>query len=68
MASLTFTEGEILFCWYDAEGEKDVDDRVIARKYEEALGQPDLVSWLGEQLTEVYYEQSAKESHIARYG
>ncbi|HHN93361.1 MAG TPA: hypothetical protein ENK17_01210, partial [Anaerolineae bacterium] len=50
--NLTLDEVEEMFRWYERESGQVVEDEVIERVYYETRGQPGLVSWLGELLTE----------------
>lgn len=46
-----------MFHWYERESGQTVEQTVIDRVFYETQGQPGLVSWLGEQLTETEYNQ-----------
>lgn len=52
--NLTAAEVNGLFRWYESESGQRLDQSVIDRVFYETLGQPGLVSWLGELLTETY--------------
>jgi hypothetical protein len=52
--NLTADEVESMFKWYEQESGQTVEPAVIARVFYETQGQPGLVSWLGELLTETY--------------
>ena len=52
--NLTAAEVAEMYHWYERESGQTVAPSVIARVFEETQGQPGLVSWLGEQLTETY--------------
>lgn len=52
--NLTFAEVEAMFKWYEEESGQNVDQTVIERVFYETRGQPGLVGWLGELLTETY--------------
>lgn len=52
--NLTHQEVRGLFDWYSKESGQAVDADVIERLMYETAGQPGLVCWFGEQLTEVY--------------
>ncbi len=52
--NLTFEEVQSMFRWYENESGQDVDPVVVERIYKETRGQPGLVSWFGELLTEGY--------------
>ncbi len=53
---LTFGEVESMFKWYERESGQKVSEEVIDRIFHETRGQPGLVSWFGELLTEGYEE------------
>ena len=55
--NLTFEEVDSMFHWYERESGQTVEQVVIDRVFYETQGQPGLVSWLGEQLTETQYNQ-----------
>ena len=50
--NLTFEEVDYMFHWYEQESGQAVEQAVIDRVFYETQGQPGLVGWLGEQLTE----------------
>ncbi|MFQ5616115.1 MAG: AAA-like domain-containing protein [Anaerolineales bacterium] len=52
--NLTFPEVESIFQWYEQESGQRVEPEVIERAFYETQGQPGLVSWFGELLTETY--------------
>ena len=52
--SLTFAEVESIFKWFERETSCAVRQEVIVQIYNETLGHPGFVSWLGELLTEGY--------------
>jgi hypothetical protein len=52
--NLTFEEVEAMYRWYEQESGQTVEQAVIERVFYETQGQPGLVSWLGELLTETY--------------
>ena len=51
-----FTEEEVqdLFGQYQTESGQDIEPKVVAKVYESTRGQPGLVCWFGELLTETY--------------
>lgn len=55
------TEGEVasMFRWYEEESGQAVEDAVVERLFYETRGQPGLVSWFGELLTETYNRHEA---------
>jgi hypothetical protein len=50
--NLTFEEVEKMFRWHEKESGQKIDQEVIDRLFYETKGQPGLVSWFGELLTE----------------
>ncbi|MEZ4734142.1 MAG: ATP-binding protein [Caldilineaceae bacterium] len=52
--NLTHAEVDGMFKWYEQESGQDVEQAVIDRVFGETQGQPGLVGWLGELLTEPY--------------
>ncbi|MEM7127910.1 MAG: AAA-like domain-containing protein [Chloroflexota bacterium] len=52
--NLTQEEVASMFRWYEEESGQTVEETVIERLYYETRGQPGLVSWFGELLTETY--------------
>ncbi|MEZ4865189.1 MAG: AAA-like domain-containing protein [Caldilineaceae bacterium] len=56
--NLTPAEVEGMFRWYEAESGQAVEQTVIERVFYETQGQPGLVGWLGELLTETYNQQA----------
>ncbi len=52
IANLVFEEVESMYRWYERESGRKVDRAVVERLYEETKGQPGLVSWFGELLSE----------------
>ncbi|OQX27109.1 MAG: hypothetical protein BWK80_06980 [Desulfobacteraceae bacterium IS3] len=52
--NLTHQEVESMFRWYEQESGQEVKREVIDRVFYETQGQPGLVSWFGELLTEGY--------------
>ncbi|MBV7334957.1 AAA-like domain-containing protein [Chloroflexi bacterium TSY] len=57
--NLTVDEVTEMFRWYERESGQKVDQAVIDRVFYETKGQPGLVSWLGEQLTEAFNEHNS---------
>ncbi len=54
--NLTFEEVDSMYHWYERESDQMVEQEVIDQVYVETQGQPGLVSWLGELLTDTYNE------------
>ncbi len=52
--NLTFEEVRSMFLWYSKESGRAVENEVVERIYGETRGQPGLVSWFGQLLTEGY--------------
>ncbi|MEZ4658415.1 MAG: hypothetical protein R2911_12650 [Caldilineaceae bacterium] len=52
--NLTADEVTAMFRWYEEESGQQVAPEVVDRLFYEAQGQPGLVSWFGELLTETY--------------
>ncbi len=52
--NLTYEEVDSMFKWYERESGQKVEQEVIDRLFYETQGQPGLVSWFGELLTEGY--------------
>jgi hypothetical protein len=52
--NLTFDEVEAMFKWYEQESGQPVEDQIIERLYSVTRGQPGLIGWFGELLTERY--------------
>ncbi len=50
--NLTFEDVKGMFDWYTEESEQAVEPGIVRRIYDETQGQPGLVCWLGEVLTE----------------
>lgn len=67
--NLTFAEVESMFHWYERESGQQVEQTVIEQLYAEVRGQPGLVSWFGELLSETYNKHnptiSARDFEIA---
>jgi hypothetical protein len=56
--NLTHAEVEAMLRWYETESGQPVEQAVIDRLYAETRGQPGLVGWFGELLTETYNEHN----------
>ncbi|MDM8530200.1 AAA-like domain-containing protein [Anaerolineales bacterium HSG25] len=50
--NLTFEEVDSMFHWYERESGQIVEQSVIDQVFYEMQGQPGLIGWMGEQLTE----------------
>ncbi|QTA90870.1 AAA-like domain-containing protein [Desulfonema magnum] len=59
---LTFEEVESMFGWYERESGQKVEPEVTDRVFYETRGQPGLVSWFGELLTEGFDEYEPDQS------
>jgi len=55
--NLTHAEVESLFRWYEEESGQTVEQAVIDRTFYETQGQPGLVGWFGELLTQEYNDK-----------
>ncbi len=55
--NLTFAEVEGMFKWYEQERGQAVAPEVIERLFYETQGQPGLIGWFGELLTETYNQE-----------
>ncbi|MDM8519156.1 ATP-binding protein [Anaerolineales bacterium HSG6] len=58
---LTFAEVDSMFHWYERESGQTVHQEVIDRVFHETQGQPGLVGWLGEQLTEDQFNKDTSK-------
>lgn len=58
--NLTYDEVKSMFDWYQKDYKQKIDDEVVDRLFYETNGQPGLVSWFGELLTEEYNEDKEK--------
>ncbi|MBF0396092.1 MAG: AAA-like domain-containing protein [Desulfobacterales bacterium] len=55
--NLTYSETNEMFKWYQKDSGQKIEQEVIDTIYKETKGQPGLVSWFGELLTETYNEK-----------
>ncbi len=58
--NLTAAEVEEMFAWYQRESGQVLEPEVVERLFYELQGQPGLVSWFGELLTETYNREVDK--------
>ncbi|MBN1486779.1 MAG: AAA-like domain-containing protein [Anaerolineae bacterium] len=58
--NLTYDEVLTMYHWYEEESGQTIEPAVIDRIYDETQGQPGLVSWLGELITETYNEEHSQ--------
>ena len=65
--NLTFEEVESMYRWYERESGQKVEQAVIERVFYETQGQPGLVSWFGELLTETYNEDAAQPITLTQF-
>lgn len=65
--NLTFAEVEGMFKWYEKESGQKVLPEVIAELYGETRGQPGLIGWFGELLTETYNEKPGEPITMDNY-
>ena len=56
--NLTKAEVKEMYQWYERESGQQVEEAVIKRVYDETQGQPGIVSWFGELLSETYNEHN----------
>ncbi|MCP4214368.1 MAG: hypothetical protein GY765_06910, partial [bacterium] len=60
ISNLTYDEVTEMFRWYEKESGQKIDDNVIKQLFYETGGQPGLISWFGELLTDTYNEDKSK--------
>jgi hypothetical protein len=65
--NLTEAEVNKMYHWYERESGQEVEQAVIDRVYYETQGQPGLVSWLGELLTETYNEDITQPITLTKF-
>lgn len=58
--NLTYEEVEEMFKWYEKDSGQKVEGEVIRELFYETVGQPGLVGWFGELLTETYNKDKSK--------
>jgi len=58
--NLTYREVEEMFKWYEKDSNQKVDDEVVRLLFHETRGQPGLIGWFGELLTETYNKEKTK--------
>ncbi|MCP4220656.1 MAG: hypothetical protein GY765_38870, partial [bacterium] len=58
--NLTYEEVTEMFKWYEKDSGQKVEDEVIRLLFYETCGQPGLVGWFGELLTETYNKGKSK--------
>jgi hypothetical protein len=56
-----------MFKWYEKESKQDIEPELIAELYKETLGQPGLIGWFGELLTETYNEKKDRPITIDQF-
>ncbi len=63
------TEAEVyeMYHWYEQETSQTVEQEVIKQIYHVTRGQPGLVSWFGELLTETYNDEPSKPLTINKF-
>ncbi len=66
--NLTFEEVDVMYHWYERESGQQVEQAVIDRVFDETQGQPGLVSWFGELLTETYNETLDQPITMPQFG
>lgn len=65
--NLTFEEVEGMFKWYEQERGQAVAPAVIERLFYETQGQPGLIGWFGELLTETYNQEPEQPLTLAGF-
>jgi hypothetical protein len=65
--NLTFEEVQEMYRWYEQESGQAVEQAVIERVFYETQGQPGLVSWFGELLTETYNEDTTQPITLPQF-
>ncbi len=58
--NLTYEEVKDMFQWYEEDSGQKVDENVLRQLFYETRGQPGLIGWFGELLTETYNKDKAK--------
>ncbi len=58
--NLTYQEVEGMFRWYEKDSGQKVEDDVIRQLFDDTRGQPGLIGWFGELLTETYNKDNTK--------
>jgi len=58
--NLTYEEVDEMFKWYEKDSGQKVEDDVIGQLFYETRGQPGLIGWFGELLTETYNKDNTK--------
>ena len=58
--NLTYEEVDEMFKWYEKDSGQKVEDDVIDQLFYETRGQPGLIGWFGELLTETYNKDKTK--------
>ncbi|MCP5104217.1 MAG: hypothetical protein GY950_12595, partial [bacterium] len=58
--NLTYDEVDEMFKWYEKDSGQKVEDEVLRQLFYETRGQPGLVGWFGELLTETYNKDKTK--------
>lgn len=65
--NLTSEEVQEMYRWYEQESGQAVEQAVIERVFYETQGQPGLVSWFGELLTETYNEDASQPITLTQF-
>jgi len=65
--NLTKEEVQEMFDWYQRESNQKIEQDVIDNIYYETQGQPGLVSWFGELLTETYNKETDKPINLKQW-
>ncbi|MCP4344499.1 MAG: hypothetical protein GY795_03110 [Desulfobacterales bacterium] len=56
--NLTYDEVNEIFGWYERESGQKIEQNVVERLFYETRGQPGLICWFGELLTETYNKET----------
>ncbi len=60
ISNLSYEEVKGMFAWYEKDSGQKVDEKVLERLFYETRGQPGLIGWLGELLTETYNRDKSR--------
>ncbi|MCP5047989.1 MAG: hypothetical protein GY940_12505, partial [bacterium] len=60
ISNLTYDEMKEMFLWYEKESGQKVEEDVLRQLFYETRGQPGLVGWFGELLTDTYNRDKSK--------
>ncbi len=60
VSNLSYDEVKGMFAWYEKDTGQKVEDEVLEQLFYETRGQPGLIGWLGELLTDTYNHDKSK--------